>query len=64
MTDESAKALAEAMNRLAGAIERVSGSNGLCAGIQVWHHGQPNYSQGLYQYQWGQNCQGGAGGNG
>lgn len=36
MTDESAKALTEAMNRLAAAIERLAGPFG---GIQ--HHGIP-----------------------
>lgn len=40
MTDESAKALADAMNRLAAAIESVRG-NGLMPGIQVHHTGFP-----------------------
>ena len=40
MTDEAAKELADAMNRLATAIESVRGQ-GLMGGIQVHHHGYP-----------------------
>lgn len=44
MTDETAKHLAEAMNRLAAAIERVAGPGlgmSLQPGIHVHHHGMP-----------------------
>ncbi len=40
MTDEAAKELADAMNRLATAIESVRGQ-GLVGGIQVYHLGLP-----------------------
>ena len=46
MTDETAKALAEAMIRLAAAIEKLNSSGMMPGGIHVWHHGaqpqQPN----------------------
>lgn len=44
MTNETAKELAAAMNRLAAAIERVSGMQGLQSGIHVYHHGASGYS--------------------
>lgn len=40
MSEETAKALAEAMNRLAAAIERVSGGGGF--GIHLYHHNVPS----------------------
>jgi len=40
MSDEAAKELAQAMNRLAAAIESLRGG-GLAPGVQVYHHGIP-----------------------
>lgn len=58
MTDESAKALAEAMNRLAAVLEKATHtSGGLATGIQVYHshqhHGLPQYhlQQPIYPHQ-------------
>ncbi len=43
MTDESAKLLAEALNRSAAAIERLGGMGTLGGGIHIYHHGdQPS----------------------
>ena len=54
MTDESAKLLAEAMNKLADAINAIPRSNGLFAGISVYHHGIPNqYPASAYQSSYG-----------
>lgn len=39
MTDETAKLLADAMNNLAAAINRIPISNGLMPSINVVHHG-------------------------
>lgn len=39
MTDETAKMLADAMNRLSAALEGMS-AGGLVRGINVYHHGQ------------------------
>jgi hypothetical protein len=43
MTEETAKALTEAINRLAAVAERLVGNNSLMPGIQVWHYGAPSY---------------------
>ena len=51
MTDESAKLLAEAMNRLAAAIESVRGTSGLQPGIMVNHVGAPACNYSSYQQQ-------------
>ncbi len=39
MTDESAKLLAEALNRFAAAIERLAGMGSMAGGIHIYHHG-------------------------
>lgn len=60
MTEETAKALAEAMNRLAAAIESIRSPGSIGGGIQVYHHGmhpiQPHYGA----YWGGQRHYGGA----
>ena len=44
MTDEGAKALAEAMKELAGAIRSISSPAALGSGVHVYHHGLPSGS--------------------
>lgn len=67
MTDEAALKLAAAMERLAIAIERATGTNGLQAGLQVFHHGIPSCQSrpqmpGSYGPNWsGQSTMGGQG---
>ena len=56
MTDEAALKLAEAINRLAAAIESVKGS-GMTGGIQVHHTGLPSYQPSVFSPYW-QNPQG------
>jgi hypothetical protein len=57
MTEETAKALADAMNRLAAAIESLKG--GSFGGIQVYHHGFPQAQSHNVPFQpattWGNN---------
>ena len=46
MTEETAKQLIEAMNRLAAAIQGLTGGNStLTPGINVYHHGFPQDQQ-------------------
>ena len=42
VSDEGAKALAAAIERLAAAIERISPEGQLGGGIKVWHYGLPS----------------------
>lgn len=41
LTEETAKLLIEAANRLSAAIERATGMNALGGGIHIYHHGAP-----------------------
>lgn len=46
MTDEAARELAAAINRLSASLERATGLQGmLSGGIQVHHHGFPSAYQ-------------------
>lgn len=64
MTDEAALKLAAAMERLAIAIERATGSNGLQAGLQVFHHGIPSWNPQMTPGYYGPNWQSNMGGIG
>lgn len=41
LTEETAKLLIEAMNRLSGTIDRVTGMGSLGGGVHVYHHSYP-----------------------
>lgn len=44
MTEETAKLLIEAMDRLTAVLGPLTGVNTLTGGIHVYHHGAPAYS--------------------
>jgi hypothetical protein len=52
LTDETAKSLAAAMNRLAEAIEKLGAPGLQPGGIHVWHHGiqQPTFQPAVQPY--------------
>lgn len=49
LTDETAKLLIEALNRMSAAIERVAGANTLGGGVHIYHHNCP--TPGVYPLQ-------------